>query len=161
MSPKRRSKKSPECRSRMSLLTVSRATFRGVCHNDSEVEGGAAEEGLANDTRADRTRGVRQGHRRGDGDSSADGESRVAAGRSTARPAADSAQEQARPLQAAGRSATWGRSVERASDSARDSGRGLPGSAQHSARLYPAQTAAAHGAGDGAVRNRTGPPAAE
>lgn len=34
----------------MSLLTGRRATFRGVCHNDSEVEGGAAEEGLANDT---------------------------------------------------------------------------------------------------------------
>ena len=98
MSPKRRSKKSPECRSRMSLLTGSRVTLRGVCHNDSEVEGGAAEEGLANDTRADRTRDVRQGHRRGDGGSSAHGESRAAAGWRTGGPAAGSAQEQARPL---------------------------------------------------------------
>jgi hypothetical protein len=39
----------------MPLLTGSRATFRGVCHNDSEVEGGAAQEGLANDTRTNRS----------------------------------------------------------------------------------------------------------
>jgi len=37
----------------MSLLTGSRATLRGVRHNHPEVEGGAAEEGLADDIGTD------------------------------------------------------------------------------------------------------------
>src|SRR5215469_5907381 len=46
MSPECRRRMSGKCRGRMSLLTGSRATVRGVCHNNSEVGGGAAEEGL-------------------------------------------------------------------------------------------------------------------
>jgi hypothetical protein len=76
---------SAKYRSRMSLLTGSRARFRGVCHNHSEVDGGATAEGLADDRGTDHARGVCQGYRGGAGDSSAHSEPRVAAGR---RPAA-------------------------------------------------------------------------
>jgi hypothetical protein len=37
----------------MSLLTGNLASFRGVCENDAEVGGGAAEEGLADDSGTD------------------------------------------------------------------------------------------------------------
>ena len=47
----------------MSLLAGSRATFRGVCHNDSEVGGSAVEEGLVDDTGPSRnTAGQQRAH---------------------------------------------------------------------------------------------------
>jgi len=42
----------------MSLLIGSHDTFRGVCHNHLEADGGAAAEGLADDTGTDRASDV-------------------------------------------------------------------------------------------------------